>query len=331
LPASLRPPPPDPRSIHGALRAGLTALILSVAAGGALAQTAATAPAGAPAPDPAAGPAEAAPKPFPLTDSGRLLATGGVSQVEGAAGGGLVPWAVIAGYGTRDAVGASVHDTGIFLRDYSLNSVGAALGFYDRLELSYDHIFFDTRSTGRLLGLGKGFTFDENILGAKVRLLGDAVYDQDSWLPQLGLGLQYKRTDDTAILKSVGAHTNDGTDFYLAATKLLLEQSLLLNATLRATRANQLGILGFGGPKSNGYKPEFEGSAAFLFSRELALGAEYRTKPSNLSFREENAYDLFLAYFFTKNVALTLAYVDLGAIATRNNENGAYLSLQIGF
>jgi hypothetical protein len=322
---------PDPRPIGRWLPAGLLALSLVGAAGGALAQSTVSAPAGAPPPDAAASPAADAPKPFPLTDSGRLLATGGVSQVEGAAGGGLVPWAVIAGYGTRDAVGASAHDTEIFLRDYSLNSAGAALGFYNRFELSYDHIFFDTRSTGRLLGLGNGFTFNENILGAKVRLVGDAVYDQDTWLPQLGLGVQYKQTDDAGILRSVGAHSNDGTDVYLAATKLLLEQSLLLNATLRATRANQLGILGFGGPRNSGYKPEFEGSAAILLSRELALGAEYRTKPSNLTFREENAYDLFLAYFFTKNVALTLAYVDLGAIATRNNENGAYLSLQIGF
>ncbi|OYW32390.1 MAG: hypothetical protein B7Z51_03330, partial [Methyloversatilis sp. 12-65-5] len=32
----------------------------------------------------------------------RLIATGGVTQIEGAAGGGLNPWAVIAGYGTRE-------------------------------------------------------------------------------------------------------------------------------------------------------------------------------------------------------------------------------------
>ena len=35
-------------------------------------------------------------------DGGKLLLTGGVSQLEGAAGGGITPWAVIGGYGTRD-------------------------------------------------------------------------------------------------------------------------------------------------------------------------------------------------------------------------------------
>ena len=33
-------------------------------------------------------------------DQGKLLATGGVSQVEGAGGGGLGAWALISGYGS---------------------------------------------------------------------------------------------------------------------------------------------------------------------------------------------------------------------------------------
>ena len=41
---------------------------------------------------------------IPYVDSGRLLLTQGVSNIEGAAGGGLASWAVISGYGTRDAV-----------------------------------------------------------------------------------------------------------------------------------------------------------------------------------------------------------------------------------
>ena len=44
-------------------------------------------------------------------ESGKLLATAGVTQIEGAGGGGLAPWAVITGYGTRDAIGANAHYT----------------------------------------------------------------------------------------------------------------------------------------------------------------------------------------------------------------------------
>ena len=56
---------------------------------------------------------------------GKLLLTGGVSQFEGAAGGGLAPWAVIGGYGTRDQIGANAFYTGISVPDYHVNTVGA--------------------------------------------------------------------------------------------------------------------------------------------------------------------------------------------------------------
>ena len=271
-------------------------------------------------------------RPPDLMDSGKLLATGGVTQLEGAGGGGLVPWALITGYGTRDAIGANAHYTYVYLPQYTLHSGGVAVGLFDRVELSYARQFFDTRSTGAKLGLGSGFTFHQDILGAKVKLVGDAVYDQDSWLPQIAAGTQYKMNNQSAVIHAIGGRDANGVDFYLAATKLLLSESLLMNATIRETRANQFGILGFGGDKNNDYSTEFEGSAALLLSRQLAIGAEFRTKPDNLKFAKEgNAVDVFVAYFFNKNVSATLAYVALGDIATQRNQNGVYASLQVGF
>ena len=267
-----------------------------------------------------------------LMDSGKLLATGGVTQLEGAGGGGLVPWALITGYGTRDAIGANAHYTYVYLPQFTLHSGGVAVGLFDRVELSYARQWFDTRSTGAKLGLGSGFTFHQDILGAKVKLVGDAVYDQDSWLPQIAAGTQYKMNNQSAVIHAIGGRDSNGADFYLAATKLFLSESLLINATLRETRANQFGILGFGGDKNNDYSTEFEGSAALLLSRQLAIGAEFRTKPDNLKFAKEgNAFDVFVAYFFNKNVSATLAYVGLGDIATQRNQNGVYASLQVGF
>jgi hypothetical protein len=275
---------------------------------------------------------EKPPRPVPLFDSGKLLATAGVTQIEGAGGGGLVPWALITGYGTRDAIGANTHYTLVYLSDYTLHSAGGAIGLYDRLELSYTHLAFDTRSTGKKLGLGTGYEFDTEVFGAKLKVAGDAVYEQDSWLPQIALGVQYKRNDSPGVLRFIGARSNEGADFYAAATKVFLEQSLLLNATIRATRANQLGLLGFGGDRNGGYSPEFEGSAALLLDRQTAIGADFRTKPNNLRFaNEEKAFDLFVAYFFNKNVSATLAYANLGDIATRKDQDGVYFSLQVGF
>jgi len=264
-----------------------------------------------------------------MFDEGKLLATGGVSNVEGAGGGGLATWALITGYGTRDGLGLDAHITYLSLPAYSLTTWGIAAGFWDRVELSYARQHFDTGNIGAALGLGHGFAFDQDVYGAKVKVFGDAVYDQDGWVPQIAAGAQYKENDQGLVTHLVGARSANGIDYYVAATKVVLEDSLLVDATLRATRANQFGILGFGGDKGAGYAPEFEGSAAYLFSRKFALGAEYRTKPSDLGIaREDDAWDIFAAYFLCKNLSLTVAYVDLGNIVIADHQNGLYLSAQ---
>ncbi len=264
--------------------------------------------------------------------SGKLLLTGGVSQVEGAAGGGLTPWAVIGGYGTRDQIGANAFYTNVSVDDYTLDSYGVLVGFYDRVELSFSRQEFDTEAVGGALGLGNGFTFTQDTIGVKVKIAGDAVLEQDSWLPQISVGAQYKKNDQPGVLAFVGAQDDSGVDYYVSATKLYLAQSLLLNGTVRFTKANQFGILGFGGDRNDSYEPQFEGSAAFLLSRNLAIGAEYRTKPNNLGIADEDdAWDVFVAWAPIKNVSLTVAYVDLGNIVIRDDQRGVYASLQVGF
>jgi Protein of unknown function (DUF3034) len=268
---------------------------------------------------------------FEMFDMGKLLATGGVNQLEGAGGGGLVPWALITGYGTRDSFGGNVHYTVVRVPNFLLQSEGVAVGIADRLEISFAHETFDTGSFGGTLGIGKGFVFAEDVVGAKVRLFGDAVYTQDNWLPQVAAGMMYKTVDRRNLVLALGARDSQGVDFYLAATKLVLAESVLLDATVRMTRANQLGLLGFGGDRNNGYQPEFEGSIAYLVNRHVAIGAEYRTKPNNLSFAQENNwYDAFVAVFINKYVSATAAFVSLGRIATSPPQNGVYFSLQIG-
>jgi len=267
-----------------------------------------------------------------MVNGGKLLLTQGVTNIEGASGGGLATWATIAGYETRDGIGANAHATYVDLSDYSLRDYGAAVGLWDRVEVSYTRQEFDTGGTGAKLGLGKDFTFDQDVYGAKVRILGNLVYDQDTWVPQIAAGVQYKRNDQDAIVHAVGAKSDQGVDYYVAATKLFLDQSVLVDATLRYTRANQTGLLGFGGDRKDGYSPEFEGSVAYLLTRQIVIGGEYRTKPDNLGFaKEEGAWDLFGAYAFSKHLSLTAAYVDLGDIATFKNQHGLYVSLQAGF
>jgi len=311
------PPHPPARRSRGAARFATAAITGMLAAG-------------------IAGPVradDAAASPAPLLfDSGKLLATSGVSNIEGAGGGGIATWALITGYGTRDAIGGNVHATYTGLSNFNAYSGGAALGLYDRVELSYNHIDFDTGNTGAKLGLGRGFAFHEDVAGLKVKLFGDAVYDQDSFIPQVAIGAQFKTTDHGALLRAVGARSNSGVDFYVAATKVFLDNNLLANVTVRMTKANQIGLLGFGGPLDDSYRPQVEASLAYLISKRFVVGAEYRTMPSNLGFTGASDWkDIFAAYFLTKNVSLTAAYVDLGTIATFKEQRGVYLSAQVGF
>jgi Protein of unknown function (DUF3034) len=274
----------------------------------------------------------AADEAMPAGSSGKLLLTGGVSQLEGAAGGGLTPWAVIGGNGTRDQIGANAFYTRVNVGDYHLDAAGAMVGFYDRVEFSVAQQRFNTEAVGAALGLGDGFTFTQNVVGLKVRVAGDAVLDSDSAMPQISIGAQYKRNNRDAVLAFVGAKDNSGVDVYVSATKLFLGDGFLLNGTLRLTKANQIGILGFGGDLSDKYKPQLELSGAYLLSRKVAIGAEYRMKPNNLGIaREDDWFDVFVAFAPSKHVSLTVAYADLGNIVVKDNQRGLYASLQIGF
>ncbi|MES2321220.1 MAG: DUF3034 family protein [Pseudomonadota bacterium] len=268
---------------------------------------------------------------------GKLLATGGVSQLEGAGGGGLAPWALITGYGTRDSWGANAHYTGVRTQDYSLDSIGVAVGIADRVELSLARQHFQ----GSLAPLDR-LSIKQDILGVKLRVAGDAVYDQDRAMPQVALGVMVKRNKGIGGLGALGvtrvtqlgARDDSGIDVYVAATKIMLDSSLLLNGTVRATRANQMGLLGFGGDKGNSYQPMVELSAAYLVRRTLVAGVEYRHKPRNLGVDHEKAYyDVFVAWFPSKHVSVTGAYAVLGDITVFNpqRQRGAYLSLQAGF
>jgi len=263
---------------------------------------------------------------------GKLLLTGGVSQIEGAAGGGLTPWALIGGYGTEGQWGANAFYTRVDVADYHLDAYGALLSWNDRVEFSVAQHRFDTEDVGAALGLGEGFEFRQDIIGVKVRVAGDAVLDSDRGMPQIAVGAQYKHNNRGDLLHAIGADSASGTDVYVSATKLFLAQGLLLNGTVRFTKANQAGILGFGGDKHSSYSSQFEVSAAYLLSRKLAIGAEYRSKPDNLSaFREQAWSDAFLAYVPNKHVAVVGAYAKLGDVADKQNQHAWYVSGQLSF
>lgn len=320
---------------------------------------------------------------------GKLLGTGGVTQFEGAGGGGLTPWALITGNGTADEIGASAHLTYLDTDDYQLGSAGVGVGIYDRVELSLTRQRLDVSeevvaaTAGALIGglepiLGapgavtaRSTEIEMDIVGAKVRLFGDAVFDQDSFLPQVSLGAQYKRNKDfgsgvavpylgdVGVPALLGAADDSGIDYYLSATKVFLGipagRNLLLNATVRATRGNAFGLLGFGRDvvnpltgerldRDDGYELEYGLAAAMFVSPTVVIGAEYRTQSSRLDnqpvlgllgaprlAREDDAWDAFIAWIPNKYLSITGAYVDLGNLPFQADSNAAYLSFKFSY
>jgi hypothetical protein len=260
----------------------------------------------------------------------RLQWTGGVTEIEGSAGGGLVPWALVGGLETNDEIGATAFFNYVSTTDFELRSTGVSVEFTDRVEISAARQRFDAGS------VSPGLTLGQDILGVKVRIVGDAVFAPDKYLPQISLGAQWKHTlDFDKSPRAVGAASGEDVDFYLAASKLyfgaLAGHNVIIDATIRRTRANQFGLLGFGGDGSAyTFRPEL--SAAVWLNDQILLGVEHRSKPDNLkAFREDSARDVFLAWGPFRNLSLTTAWTNLGRIAGKTSQSGIYASLWIGF
>lgn len=252
----------------------------------------------------------------------KIIATGGASNIEGSAGGGIVPWAVINGYGSSGEWAATAFATQVGVDDYTLNVIGAGLSYDNRWELSVARQVFKLDSLGGELR--------QDIFGVKYHLAGELLY---TLMPQLSVGLQYKTHRDFALPQAVGARDDSGVDMYFAASKLLFDQlagrNVLLNATLRATKANQTGLLGFGNTTDNDYQLLFEGSAAVLLNYNFALGIEFKQKPNQLTFANEQHWrDIFAAWFVNKHLSVVAGYADLGSIAGLAQQQGYYLSVE---
>jgi hypothetical protein len=304
-------------------------------------------------------------------DMGGLITTGAVTAVGGAAGGGIVPWALIGGYTTQDQIGGTAFYTHVFLRNYQLSTYGGLFALSDRVEVSFAHQDFALGGTGgtldgKIIGaLGlpastpdsalppalqlQHANLNQDIIGVKIRLYGNAIYDQDTLIPQISAGYEYHRNENTSFVRAIGTRPT-GNEYYLAATKVWLNglfgHYTTVTATLDFTNAIQNGLLGFGGVGFNGQKdgyhvePEF--AVGYWLNNNLVVGGEYRfmphfqvIAPSNVPgygplgdalSKTSDWKDVYVAYFPVKYLSITLAYADLGTIASEKNQNGVYLS-----
>jgi len=252
----------------------------------------------------------------------RILATGGLNNIEGVAGGGITPWAVISGYSSTDEWGFSSSGSRVELDDFSLDSYNFSVSYDNRIELGLAKQNLDV--------VPLGLDISQDIVSAKVRLFGDLMYTD---IPQISVGLVHKSNDDFTVPELLGAESQTGTDYYVAASKLFLNgpagYNWLTNVTFRYSDANQNGLLGFGSQDRSTKTWLTEASIAFLPTESIAVGVEYRQQPGGLSAVDEDSWkDFFVGWFINKNVSVTAAYVDLGSIAGIPQQKGYYINLQ---
>ncbi|MDO3388091.1 DUF3034 family protein [Gilvimarinus sp. SDUM040013] len=262
----------------------------------------------------------------------RIIATGAATTIDGSAGGGIVPMAALSGYGAREESGGVAFASYVHVPDYTMSAVGGSWSWRNRVEFS----LADQRLEHPTLSAALGVPLQDirqSVAGVKVRLLGDILYSK--W-PQLSAGVMYKHNHDFTIPGAAGAKRDSDSEAYLAASKVFLGgamgYNLLVNGVARYTRANQIGLVGFGGDKNDSRRWYAEASAGIFYNKHLLFGAEFKQKPDNLSFAGEDDWQtLFAAWFPNKKLALVAAYVDLGEVATLPNQDGWYLSVQGSF
>ncbi|MGQ0697856.1 MAG: DUF3034 family protein [Panacagrimonas sp.] len=317
-------------------------------------------------------------------NDGKVLLTGGVVTIDGGGGGGITPWAVISGYGTRDGVNAGLHYTFAYLPDYSLNSYGITVGFYDRFELSFTRSTLPTGGTFDTVGLVASLlagtsetgvepfntTIEMDVIGAKLRLFGDAVYTSDSIIPQVAIGGYYKDNKNADLLHTLQAQDNKDWEAYISATKVYFPFSTLINITGRYTRANQTGLTGFGGPGDDDRELRLEASIAVLVAKNTVFGGEFAQHGkaldnvgvnvngilvknildalplelidrlgvteldalnNTLTQKEDDWYDLFFAFAPNKRISFVIAYAMLGDITLTPDQHGFYFSTHLTF
>lgn len=256
-----------------------------------------------------------------LMAGSKVIATGGATTIEANSGGGIVPWATINGYSSSDEWSVNTVAGRVGVDDFTLDTLGLGASFNNQWELSFARQKFSLDSIGGELR--------QDVLGLKYKVAGELLYTA---MPQISIGAQLKKNRDFALPSAVGAGDDSGYEVYVAATKVFFDaiagRNMLLNATVRSTDAHQTGLLGFGG-EGVSRKLMLESSAVLLLNYNLALGAEFKQKPNQLGFADEQHWrDLFAAWFINKNASLVLGYVDLGDIAGLTEQTGFYLSLE---
>ena len=222
------------------------------------------------------------------------------------------PWSGDDGGDTTNIVEASALD-GIVSRpqlgawyvnltDAEINwfSLGAAVTFFDRLEISGGYESINAKNYG-------DNAINKYNVGAKLRFLDENAFDT-VWVPALAVGGVYKYTDSETV-DALGLD-NDGFDGYVVATKLVKETPIPVLLSVGGLLSDEVvnGVVGH-----NKY-----GAAAFanidlIPVEQVAFGFEYKQGVHvGDGITNHDYFDGHVAWFVTDSLTLVGAYAYTG-------------------
>ncbi len=281
-------------------------------------------------------------------------------MIEGAGGGGLNPWALIANGSSKKAVTPAVFGTYGTTPNYDVYSAGINLSISHYAEVYYAHQYMGLpQALTATLNAGAGTilpadvvnvnSIEQDIIGGKLQ-----VYKGNGAIPAFAVGMNYHLTSEPIPL-SLGAHAN-GADFYVAGTGIypLFGSHIILNGDVYVTRANYLGLLGQGGIGHRSYTAQGGASVGYFVAKDVVVGAEWRSFPGDnllaaqsylqttladpgVNLKQSDWYDGFIAYMPNPKFSVVAALLDLGNMASipghsvNANQNGFYLSMSAAF
>jgi hypothetical protein len=206
----------------------------------------------------------------------------------------------------------------------------------ERIELGYafNRLGLDDLDDDILAATGISISANEvylHHLNLRVNVIRENAGDTN-WVPAVTLGAHYKYNDSirdidrdlAGTLTTLGLDDHDGIDFTLTASKTLtcLPRPVIVSAGARASKAVQLGLLGF----TDDYAVTFEGNLLVLVTDRCAVGCEYRQKRGGMSAipgliaKEDSWWDVHAAYIINNNMDIYATIGSAGDVANHSNE-----------
>jgi hypothetical protein len=161
------------------------------------------------------------------------------------------------------------------------------------------------------------------------------VLPEGNAIPAVTIGVHYKFNDGinrinndlAGALRAIGIEKDSGVDYTIYASKLIrfLPTPILVDAGIRATKAAQIGLLGF----TADYKYVFEGNVVWFLPGNFALAAEYRQKPrefqpiGGLVRPEADWWTLDVAYVLNSHFTIAAGYGHFGDVLN-HTANGVW-------